>query len=249
MTRKSIVSQLTEAGILGKNLKVTKSAERRLTPDLLQKLIHTTMYLDESASTYERLLNLRLGITKEPLCENCGTGLTGRIYWSKRCYHRFCNEACRHSFVTAKRTATLTANGSALAKSISKKSVSTQRSRGTLESRIKKSLATKRKNGQCIPEHLVPAFQAYRSKVHSITNKQPLHLLENIEKRGAIELGGWHVDHEYSIHQGFLDGTPPETTGHYCNLRVIPGSLNVSKQDKCSITLKQLLLRIENHQS
>lgn len=249
MSRENIISQLIKNKILGKGLKTSKNAYHRLTPELVEQLIVATNYLDSSVSIYERLLNLRLGIIEEPKCENCYAGLSGKIYWSQRRYHRFCTEDCRHAFVTEKRTQKLLQNNSELAKIISKKSITTQRSRGTLETRIKKSLCTKRKTGQCILEEDIPAYQAYRSKVHSLTKKQPLHLLENIEKRGAIQHGGWHIDHQYSIHQGFIDSTPPEIVGHICNLKVIPAYENVSKQEKCSLTLKQLLILIENHQN
>jgi hypothetical protein len=249
MNRDSLIVELTNAGVIGKGLKSSKNAEKRMSATLVNQLTLETSYLDENVTLYERLLNIRLGITEEPKCENCSMGLSGRIYWSQRKYHSFCSSICRHQHTTLKRTNALTNNNSELAKSISKKSLETQKKRGTLAERITKSLITKRANGQCVPENLIPAYQAYRSKVHSITKKQPLHLLENIEKRGPVNDGGWHVDHEYSIHQGFIDATPAEITGHFCNLRVIPGKLNISKQEKCSITLSELLIRIENHQN
>jgi hypothetical protein len=247
MIRDDIITLFLEKKILGKNLKSNKHAEERLTPELLDLLIQTTGYLSDHASVYERLLNLRLGITEEPKCENCNNGLTGRIYFSQRRYHRFCNEDCRHEFVTEKRVHALLSNDSALAKQIAKKSLVTQRSRGTLESRIKLSLKTKRDKGICIPEDAVPAYMLYKSKVYAITNRQPLNSLENIEKRGPIEKDGWHIDHRYSIHQGFQNNISPEIIGHIANLELIPGKLNVSKQDKCSIDIEQLILEIHQY--
>lgn len=194
-------------------------------------------------------MNLRLGITEEPRCETCNVGLSGRIYLQKCCYHRFCSAECRHIFVTTRRVEAFTVDGSKLAKSIAKKSVQTQRSSGALTARIKQTLATKRATGQCIPEDQVPAYQAYRNRVKSVTKKQPIRLLENIEKRGPANVDGWHLDHAYSVKQGFLNDVSPEIIGHICNLRMIPAKDNIIKKEGCSITLTELLRQIESHRS
>lgn len=50
----------------------------------------------------------------------------------------------------------------------------------------------------------------------------------------------YHLDHNFSISEGFRQKIPAEVIANYTNLRVIPASLNCSKQDECHKTLIQL---------
>lgn len=69
----------------------------------------------------------------------------------------------------------------------------------------------------------------YSRKVRYLTSKQPLHLLENIEKRGPVDQGGWHLDHIVSVRTGFERGTPPEEIAHISNLQMLPAIDNIRK--------------------
>jgi predicted DNA-binding protein YlxM (UPF0122 family) len=92
----------------------------------------------------------------------------------------------------------------------------------------------------------IPEFKKYYQKVKVITESQNLSLLENIEKRGrAGKVGAFHVDHMYSIIEGFRNNIEPEIIGNIFNLEMIPWELNLIKQGKCSITLKKLKMLIE----
>lgn len=249
--RKDIITQLSVNKILGMNLRITKNAELRLASDVnLQKLlIDTTSYLNETASNQERLMNIRLGITELPLCGECGSSLSGHIWWSKLCYKRFCSDKCHHGWVTRKRTEALNANNGELAKQIAQKALETSLCRGVIPERIKQGLITKRAKGLCIPEDEISAFRKYQSKVNSITRKQPLHLLENIERRGMIKQNGWHLDHKFSVHAGFKNNVAPEIIGHIANLIMLPGLINIKKQEHCSITLSELTQQIHDLQN
>lgn len=84
-------------------------------------------------------------------------------------------------------------------------------------------------------------FAIYRKKVEYITSKQNINVLENIEKRAHISTpGAFHLDHMYSIKQGFIDCIPVWIIGDICNLEMISGKDNLSKQEKCSITKEEL---------
>ena len=80
------------------------------------------------------------------------------------------------------------------------------------------------------------------------TFQQPLHLLENFSKRGAIgeTEDPHHIDHMYSISQGFLNNVPPKTIGHFSNLQMLPAVKNITKGSSCSITLEDLYARLQN---
>jgi len=74
----------------------------------------------------------------------------------------------------------------------------------------------------------------YYQLVWKITNRQPLHLLENIEKRGKAKKGtdNYQLDHIISISDGFSKGISAEDIGHISNLRMIPWRENIKRYYK-----------------
>lgn len=97
-------------------------------------------------------------------------------------------------------------------------------------------------NGRAIPEELADAFDLYKRKVWAETNRNDLTILENYSKRSRT---GYHLDHKYSIWQGFTNNVSPEIIGHIKNLEMLPYQENLSKFNKCSITLQQLIESID----
>jgi len=81
----------------------------------------------------------------------------------------------------------------------------------------------------------------YKSDVYKITNKQPINKLPNYDKRGLAGIvGSYHLDHKYSVMEGYRNGIDPKIIGHITNLEFIPWFENISKKDKCSITIEVL---------
>ena len=58
---------------------------------------------------------------------------------------------------------------------------------------------------------------------------------------------GYHIDHKFSIKQGFLNNLPIEIITHPCNLHLIDYKENLMKQDNCYITVNELLNNIINY--
>ena len=52
----------------------------------------------------------------------------------------------------------------------------------------------------------------------------------------------YHLDHKYSLYEGFKNGVSPKIIGGYKNLEVIKKSKNISKGKKCSIELKEITI-------
>jgi hypothetical protein len=104
---------------------------------------------------------------------------------------------------------------------------------------VKKMIETKIANGTFWkpddPEYL--EFKKYRRKVYYWTSKNDLTQLENHEKRSRF---GYHLDHRYSIREGFKNKVPPKIVGSIDNLEFIHYTVNSSKGTKCSITLEEL---------
>lgn len=85
------------------------------------------------------------------------------------------------------------------------------------------------------PEYV--EFKKYRRKVYYWTSKNNLDVLENSDKRGR---GRYHLDHKYSIAEGFRNKVPPKIIGSIDNLEFLLYTDNIKKGTLCSITLEKL---------
>lgn len=72
----------------------------------------------------------------------------------------------------------------------------------------------------------------YYIDVWKITNRQPLHLLENIEKRGKAkkDTDNYQVDHIIPIIEGYKNNIPASVIGDISNLRMIHWKENIKRQ-------------------
>jgi predicted transcriptional regulator len=85
-------------------------------------------------------------------------------------------------------------------------------------------------------------YKKYKNDVMRITRQQPLKELKNYNKRGNSGINGaYHLDHKYSILEGFKNGISPEIIGNIRNLEFICWEKNVKKRTECSITIKELI--------
>lgn len=87
----------------------------------------------------------------------------------------------------------------------------------------------------------IPEYEKYRKAVWKITNQQFVEFYYKINpdnlKRGPL----YHLDHKYSIQQGWKNRIPPEIIGGWKNLQLIPAGKNRSKSNKCSVTLESIM--------
>ena len=107
---------------------------------------------------------------------------------------------------------------------------------------IKRSDETKRKMSIAKTKWLpddpqYEEFKKYRRRVYYWTEKNDLTQLEHYEKRGRTS---YHLDHKYSIAEGFKNNVSPKVIGHIANLEFLPHKVNESKGTKCSLTLEKL---------
>ena len=107
---------------------------------------------------------------------------------------------------------------------------------------------TNEENGRWNNEENLTKFEIYCKNIYKAKYKfkNEIKKLENYNKRGHL-LTDYHLDHKYSKKQGFLDNIPEEAIGHICNLEMILGSKNLSKNKKCSITKEELLEAFYNY--
>lgn len=94
------------------------------------------------------------------------------------------------------------------------------------------------KDGHWLSDELLSEFKKYHRLVWLYTRKTvKIDNIEGIEMRGEK----WHLDHKFSIKQGFINNIPAEIIGSPINLEIIPSVQNLKKRDKCSISMKALL--------
>lgn len=90
------------------------------------------------------------------------------------------------------------------------------------------------------PENLAE-YRDYRTVVRRLSNKAAKALRG---KRNPNK----HLDHVFSIKEGFLSGVRPEVIGHITNLRLLSGEANRRKSHSCGKTLKQLFKDYEDYE-
>lgn len=106
---------------------------------------------------------------------------------------------------------------------------------------IKQKIAIKSKEWQALNAKDKSLIEIYYGSVRLETNKSWYNHFYKINGEGfnrrSREL---HLDHIYSIAEGFKNDIPPEVIGHWTNLRLIPKIDNSSKGADCHKTKDQL---------
>lgn len=113
-----------------------------------------------------------------------------------------------------------------------------------------KTKNTRISNGTQIDDSKILYMKEYRKVAINLSitvyrnfkkNVNPLNL-----KRGKKF---YHIDHRFSLKQGFLINLPLEIISHPCNLNMLWYMDNLKKQDVCSISLEDLLNDIINYEN
>jgi hypothetical protein len=97
-----------------------------------------------------------------------------------------------------------------------------------------------------LAEELHQGFKGYSASVDRFTRQSLSKIPECPGKRGRHK-GEYHLDHMYSKMQGYLDGINPEIIGNPLNLEWILVEENCSKRMKCSLTLDELMEKINEN--
>jgi len=112
----------------------------------------------------------------------------------------------------------------------------------------KKIRKTREKNGSWVPYNNRSCLEIYRLKVCYFTNIsiKNKYSVEELTKRGPSgTVTGHHIDHKFSVMEGFKNNILPSIIGSQSNIELIPWFENDQKNSKCSIT-KEELFRLYN---
>jgi len=96
-------------------------------------------------------------------------------------------------------------------------------------------------------EELFENKEDYFVFVRALTEKN-YDLFKNVINPKNLKRG-WknnHVDHKYSISQGFKDRVNPFYIAHPCNLQMLKAKDNKRKNAKCDHSLEELNEKIDN---
>ena len=95
-----------------------------------------------------------------------------------------------------------------------------------------------------IPLENLNEFEQYKRLVISKTKKSFDFFNRDIPN-SEMRSREYHLDHKYSISEGFRNKIHPMIIGHYKNLEVVYHAINESKFIECSITLDELVNGIQ----
>ena len=95
-------------------------------------------------------------------------------------------------------------------------------------------------------EFLFDSKEDYFAFVRALTEKNYNLFKNKINPKNLKR--GWknnHIDHKYSISQGFKDRVNPFYIAHPCNLQMLKAKQNKLKNSKCDHTLEELNEKVQ----
>ena len=105
---------------------------------------------------------------------------------------------------------------------------------------IKQKLSDRNKEWQSLNPKDRTLVEEYYNDVKLVTNKNWYEHFYDINPNKLERSNQLHLDHIYSISEGFKNNIPVEVIGHWTNLRLIPKIENSSKGAKCHKTIEEL---------
>ena len=107
---------------------------------------------------------------------------------------------------------------------------------------ILKGNLTKEIKGLILPSSQRSEYYRYKSVVTYLTEKHRKTITVGYKTGLAGTNGAYHIDHKYSISQGYKNKVSPLLIANINNLEMIPWKTNLVKHSDASITLDELFL-------
>jgi hypothetical protein len=106
---------------------------------------------------------------------------------------------------------------------------------------VEKNLSKRIEEGKCRHPNDIPEYEKYRREVWRESNLVYSHYADELGVRDRHN----HLDHIFSILDGWINKVDPKVLGSRINLRVISGMSNRKKNSKSDITLDELYSQYE----
>ena len=104
-----------------------------------------------------------------------------------------------------------------------------------------KSYNTRLKNGSIVPKEDKSKYNLFYEEVKSVTERSYYDHYYQINPEKLLRgKNTYHLDHIYSIAEGFKNNVDPKIIGHWTNLRILSASINIKKNYHCDKTLDEL---------
>lgn len=117
---------------------------------------------------------------------------------------------------------------------------------GCRECGYKKQLKTKVSKGIINDPMILDDFEKYRREVRNLTEKNYKKFKHLINPLQIKRNKKYHLDHKFSIYEGYKQNIPSDVISHWVNLEITDGTINQSKGIKCSYSLDQLYTLINS---
>jgi hypothetical protein len=98
--------------------------------------------------------------------------------------------------------------------------------------------------GLKLTDEEIKIYENYKKQVRALTAKT-YRGYKDVINPNNLPKGEYHLDHKFSVSEGFKNNVNPHIMSAKENLEMITSSENLSKNSKCSITLEELLLKTE----
>lgn len=252
--------------IIDSDISYNKSATRYLYkthPALWDDIIKKTSFLPSSAKPKQRVWHILNEVTDIPKCPitNC------ELKWCEKAYfvtaNRTAKQLLKHRNGDYKNGHTAEANekrrhGNLLAVKCGRKyrsketytELQKEKQRQTFLIKygvdnpskhpiVRQKISDANIANGATPKHLRSLRQLYYDQVVYFTKVSWQMEFDKINP-ARLNRSEVHLDHIYSIQQGFRDSIPPYIIGHYTNLQMLGKRENCSKGMKCSKTQEQL---------
>jgi hypothetical protein len=109
---------------------------------------------------------------------------------------------------------------------------------------IIKGNLTKAERGLILNPNIRNEFYRYKSIVLYITEKSRKYITEGYKTGLAGMPGAYHIDHIYSIMNGYKNNVSPLVIGGISNLQMLPWKENLSKHSRSLMSIEELLLKL-----
>lgn len=211
-------------------------------PDIYSKIIDKTNFTKAGTFT-EKLFCYANNITSIPLCKLCGKNT---VYRTNR-YTTYCSNKCSIKSIP---TILGVDNASQLQSIKNKKKEKSLEKYGvdnvSKAAIVKNIIRNKTKdrwdkiynNKNFSSENLTR--EQYRRRANQYANTQYNRYISEIDPK-KMRSNEWHVDHIYSITDGFLNNVPINIISDITNLRLIRSTDNYKKHQKSEKTLHKLI--------
>lgn len=116
-----------------------------------------------------------------------------------------------------------------------------KRCKKCMPDKIRKSLVD---GGWAIPDNELSLWKLYNRKVRTLTERIYRKYKKTINPNDLPRLQGlkgYHLDHRFSVFEGFKNNIPPYVVANINNLQIVTGSDNITKGPLSSIGLYELL--------